>query len=67
MTGKPVEVKSRVIGIDGVDMVHIDITINFYCESNRLELISATFFESDGHKYMLLIAKDKMEGEDHVE
>ena len=53
--------EAKVIGIDSCDMVHIDQTINMYCESYNRELISVTFFEEKGHKYMLLVTKEKVD------
>ena len=53
--------EAKVIGIDAVDMVHIDTVINCYCETNDRELLSVTFFEEEGHKYMLLITEERFD------
>lgn len=53
--------EAKVIGIDACEMVHIDQAINAYCECDNRELLSVTFFEENGHKYMLLVTKEKVD------
>ena len=52
--------EAKVIGIDACNMVHIDQVINAYCASNGRELLSVTFFEEKGLKYMLLVTEEKV-------